>query len=752
MKVGPAKSCPSCGERYDTDVLFCPRDGTPLASTRNPSFPSGVSSDRDPYVGVELPGQIRVDHLIGIGSMGRVYRAFQGGIERDVAVKVLHRELSGSAELTTRFHREAKVASRLIHPNVVQVLMTGALPQSADARTGGELYLVMEYLDGISLLSALAAAGTSGEGAALPLARALHITLQVCDAVGEAHAQGIVHRDIKPENVMLVRRGDDADYVKVLDFGIARLDWADRGMATQAGLIFGTAKYISPEGAEGHPVGPPADVYSIATMLYQMLAGRTPFEGDSPVALLVQHTHAPPTELRTIARASYVPAPLAAAIMANLSKKPAERAQNAPHPRARAGGGGARERPLSGGDDDAVHHLLPAGPGAVKLASKERTRAHELSADLASKIGGVPTLMGGAESDGSAAPAPMAVPMGAPPPNPGRGGPQGWGGCGGDRGGGVASGGWGRAAGGGYAVVGGGAGGDAARRGGRGRRGGAGQHGAGRAAGGRGAGRFAFGSPGARAAGAAHHHAGHGDHPRRAGVVSSAAPASRPRGAARGDPGVRAGRVAGRHPGRAQARRVRRRVERVRLPRRRPRRGARLPAPPRLGCAAPPQLQGRDRRRHRPLAGERRARRSPPGGGRAARRGRARAQVRERSPGRPRTWSGSRCTSIRSSPPPSTSPPTSPAPAPRTSPRRAPAPPAPPPIAATRGTAAATGSDPRPPVAPPNPRVPGFRRGSHALTALDARRRGAAASARPPPPRRGARPCADGAVAVMSRC
>ena len=399
MKVGPAKSCPSCGERYDTDVLFCPRDGTPLASTRNPSLTSGVPSDRDPYVGVELPGQIRVDHLIGIGSMGRVYRAFQGGIERDVAVKVLHRELSGNAELTTRFHREAKVASRLVHPNVVQVLMTGALPPSGDARSGGELYLVMEHLDGISLLSALAAAGTSGEGQALPLARALHITLQVCDAVGEAHVQGIVHRDIKPENVMLVRRGDDADYVKVLDFGIARLDWADRGMATQAGLIFGTAKYISPEGAEGHPVGPPADVYSIATMLYQMLAGRTPFEGDSPVALLVQHTHAPPTELRDIARASYVPAPLAAAIMLNLSKKPADRAQNA-RLLARDLVAAARGSGLFPEEMTTQSTIFSSGgAGAVKLASKERTRAHELSVDLASKIGGVPTLMGGAESE-----------------------------------------------------------------------------------------------------------------------------------------------------------------------------------------------------------------------------------------------------------------------------------------------------------------------------------------------------------------
>jgi serine/threonine-protein kinase len=419
MKGVPAKTCPSCGERYDADVLFCPRDGTPLASSRNPSL---GGAERDAYLGTELPGQIKLEHLIGIGSMGRVYRAHQGGIDRDVAVKVLHRELSGNAELVARFHREAKVASRLVHPNVVQVLMTGALPKGHDAATGGELYLVMEYLDGISLLSALAAAGTSGEGQALPLPRALHVALQICDAAGEAHAQGIVHRDLKPENVMLVRRGDDPDYVKILDFGIARLDWADRGMATQAGLIFGTAKYISPEGAEGQAVGPQADVYSIATMLYQMLAGRTPFEGDSPVALLVQHTHAPPPPLRSIARASYVPEPLATAIMQNLSKKPAERAPNA-----RALGrdliAAARASGLFPEEIATQSTLLsPASLGAVKLQSKERTRSHELSAEMAGKIGGVaagrPITEYVGEPSISAAPTPSPAPAHPAPAQP----------------------------------------------------------------------------------------------------------------------------------------------------------------------------------------------------------------------------------------------------------------------------------------------------------------------------------------------
>ncbi len=343
------------------------------------------NTEVDLYVGLELAGQIRLKHLIGIGSMGRVYRAFQGGIERDVAVKILHRELSGNQELVSRFHREAKIASRLAHPNVVSVLMAGSIPQKGDPRVGGEMYLVMEHLDGMSLLSALAAAGTGGVPSALPLSRALHIALQICEAVGEAHTQGIVHRDIKPENVMLIRRGDDPDFVKVLDFGIARLDWSDKS-ATQAGLIFGTAKYISPEGAEGKPVTPAADVYSIVTVLYQCLAGRTPFEGDSPLQILVQHTHTTPPDLRSIPRSSYVPAPIADVIMRNLAKKPEARAADA-----RTLGkdllAAARDSGLD--PDEVFRGGLVARQGAVKLPSQQRTKSLELSPEFAARIGGI---------------------------------------------------------------------------------------------------------------------------------------------------------------------------------------------------------------------------------------------------------------------------------------------------------------------------------------------------------------------------
>lgn len=399
-----SKSCPSCGQRYDADVLFCPQDGTPLTNLRGSTI---SNPEIDLYVGLELSGHIRIKHLIGIGSMGRVYRAFQAGIDRDVAVKIIHRELGGNTDLVARFHREAKIASRLSHPNVISVLMTGSIPQKGDPRVGGEMYLVMEYLDGMSLLSALAAAGTGGASTALPLSRALHIMIQVCEAVGEAHAGGIVHRDIKPENVMLIRRGDDPDFVKVLDFGIARLDWADRSLATQAGLIFGTAKYISPEGAEGKPVTPAADVYSIVTVLYQCLAGRTPFEGESPVQILMQHTQAPPPDLRSIPRASYVPEPIAAVIMRNLAKRPEERAADA-----RALGkqliAAVRE---SGLDPDEVFRggTLAARRGAVKMPSKERTKSLDLSPELAARIGGIPAR--------TAETTPLPAPASTPEPN-----------------------------------------------------------------------------------------------------------------------------------------------------------------------------------------------------------------------------------------------------------------------------------------------------------------------------------------------
>ena len=313
-------------------------------------MPSHETED-DPWVGRELAEQVEVRTLIGVGAMGRVYRGHQRGIERPVAVKVLHADLLHRPGVMERFHREARVASRLNHPNVVQVLMTGevawhdpssqggpttkqgvgrrAVSLSAERGGDGEspstqrvAYLVMEYLDGDSLASVL-----ENHGGPLRLERALHIALQVCDAVGEAHDQGIVHRDLKPENVMLVRRGGDPDFVKVLDFGVAKVDWLDGAQATQVGTVFGTARYMAPEAARGELVTPRSDVYSIATLLYQCLAGRTPFDGTNTVAVLVKQCSEVPLELSTIS--PHVPAAVARVVHQTLSKNPAERCATA---------------------------------------------------------------------------------------------------------------------------------------------------------------------------------------------------------------------------------------------------------------------------------------------------------------------------------------------------------------------------------------------------------------------------------------
>jgi serine/threonine-protein kinase len=366
----PGNICTICGANYRADVLFCPQDGAPLGTT--------APKSSDPLVGVELPGQIRIERLIGVGAAGRVYRGFQGGVERPVAVKVLHAELSTDATVVARFHREARVASMLAHPHVVEVIVTGLLP--AGGPGAGALYIVMEHIDGISLRSALAAAG-----GAIQLPRALRIVLQLCDAVGEAHGRGVVHRDLKPENVMLVRKGADSDFVKVLDFGMARMPAGSGPVLTKAGLIFGTARYISPEGAAGQPVGPAGDVYAITTILYQALAGRTPFEGESAVEVLARQINEAPAPLRSHGRASYVPEPIADVIAANLAKRPEDRHSDA-RALARALLDAARSAGLSPEALVARSPLLGEPAHEPAFVSAEPTRQLEFGANLPRRV------------------------------------------------------------------------------------------------------------------------------------------------------------------------------------------------------------------------------------------------------------------------------------------------------------------------------------------------------------------------------
>jgi serine/threonine-protein kinase len=289
-----------------------------------PTGPQYQSSGPDPYLGRVIGGQFRIEGLLGVGAMARVYRAQQLGLDRPVALKILHSELLRDQSAVARLRREATIGAGLRHPNLAEVLMMGNVDAVA-GHPGGEPFIVSEFLDGISLASALEEAD-----GALGVVRAVHVALQICDALGEAHTRGVVHRDLKPENVMLVRRGADHDFVKVLDFGMARSDRdPDPDFATRDGAVLGSARYIAPEGAQGGRVGPEADVYSIATLLFQCVSGQTPFDGASAVAILVQQVSAQPPDLRSVGQGRAATPALAALVARNLAKDPLARAANA---------------------------------------------------------------------------------------------------------------------------------------------------------------------------------------------------------------------------------------------------------------------------------------------------------------------------------------------------------------------------------------------------------------------------------------
>lgn len=307
----PQRRCSSCGESYAEGVIFCPRDGTALPAR-------SIDSGPDPYLGRTLRDEFRVDALIGAGAVGRVYRALQLGVERNVALKIMHRDLAANDGLRARFQREARIAGSLSHPNLVSVLSL------ADFEHDGlnVPFLALEYLDGLTLRSALLAQG------AMPATRAVHVLLQIADALGEAHERGIVHRDLKPENSMLVQRGDDPDFVKVLDFGVARAEAHEYpAIATRAGAIFGSARYVAPECAAGGPSTPASDVYALATLGYECLCGSPPFDGESAIQVLLKQQSAAVPPLTE--RAPEVPAELARLIEKNLSKSPLDRAPHA---------------------------------------------------------------------------------------------------------------------------------------------------------------------------------------------------------------------------------------------------------------------------------------------------------------------------------------------------------------------------------------------------------------------------------------
>src|ERR687884_356675 len=224
-------------------------------------------------IGTEISGRFRLDEKIGAGGMSTVYRAYDPTLERWVAIKLMHRDISTDPDQLERFRREARAVARLNHPHVVTVIDTG--------EDEGTPYIVFEYVEGETLKERIRRLGR------LPVPEAVAYAIEIARALSAAHAQRLVHRDVKPQNVLIDQEGR----AKVTDFGIARSLEA-QGL-TAAGRVLGTTDYVSPEQALGHEVTGQSDIYSLGIVLYEMLTGEAPYKADTQVAVAMKHVRDP---------------------------------------------------------------------------------------------------------------------------------------------------------------------------------------------------------------------------------------------------------------------------------------------------------------------------------------------------------------------------------------------------------------------------------------------------------------------------
>jgi serine/threonine protein kinase/predicted negative regulator of RcsB-dependent stress response len=314
-------------------------DTAPLGRRDEPDVPQDgghFSEEGSRMVGALLAGRYHIKRLRGEGGMGRVYEAEHIEIGKRVAVKVLHPAYSRTPDLVERFRREARAASRIEHPNVVNVTDFGTTAE-------GSLFFVMEYIEGIELGLLIHREGP------LAINHALRITEQMCAALQAAHDAGVIHRDLKPENILLVSpasartpNGHPAqpgaetvaaapDLVKVLDFGIAKSDDVDDGprvgkRLTRPGVAMGTPEYMAPEQAAGHPADPRSDIYATGSILYEMLTGVPPYDGENVMEILHKKANEPPRPILELR--PDVPAPVVALVDKAMARDPNQRPQS----------------------------------------------------------------------------------------------------------------------------------------------------------------------------------------------------------------------------------------------------------------------------------------------------------------------------------------------------------------------------------------------------------------------------------------
>lgn len=286
-----------------------------ISVTPTDVMPRPPSEIPDPFVGNIVDGRYRINRKIGFGGMGVVYEATHQVIGKRVALKLLRAEHAQTREVAERFLNEARAASMIGNPHIIDINDFGRFPD-------GSPYFVMEFLEGAPLYSLV-----EGEKP-VPVPRLVHIARQVAEGLGAAHNKDIVHRDLKPDNIFLINKGNDRDFTKILDFGIAKMASTNGEKLTRAGDVFGTPQYMSPEQAAGLPVDRRGDIYSFGIILYELASGKVPFDSANVMSILQAQMYTQPTPLHELVPLpQQVPPGLEAIIMKCLSKKPELRYQ-----------------------------------------------------------------------------------------------------------------------------------------------------------------------------------------------------------------------------------------------------------------------------------------------------------------------------------------------------------------------------------------------------------------------------------------